>query len=131
MDEQVAQALQTDRVIDITTLGRKTGLPRRIEIGLLNLGDMIVISGHPGRPRSWYANLLANPNFTLHVKGSAQADLQARATPIRDADQRRAVFIRAAAMGRYRRGETGMDVEDWVVRAPLLQVELLESPASS
>jgi deazaflavin-dependent oxidoreductase (nitroreductase family) len=125
MDELVVEALRNDRVIDITTLGRKTGLPRRIEIGLVNLGDMFVISGHPGRPRSWYANLLANPKFTLHVKGTAQADLQAKATPIRDTHRRRAVFIQAAAMGRYRRGETEMDVEEWVNKAPLVHVEIL------
>ena len=113
MDERVVQALQTDRVVDITTIGRKTGLPRRIEIGLVHLEDMIVISGNPGRPRSWYANLLANPGFTLQVKGSAQADLQARATPIRDPDQRRAVFTRARrhgplSAGRSRDGCRGM-----------------------
>jgi len=36
MDEQVQQALEQDGVIDITTRGRKTGHPRRIEIRFHN-----------------------------------------------------------------------------------------------
>ncbi len=32
MDPALEKALETDRVIDITTTGRKTGEPRRIEI---------------------------------------------------------------------------------------------------
>jgi hypothetical protein len=31
MDERVRQALASDRTIDITTTGRSSGLPRRIE----------------------------------------------------------------------------------------------------
>jgi hypothetical protein len=30
--------------------------------------------GQPGRPRSWYANFLANPAFTFHLKDSIQAE---------------------------------------------------------
>ena len=32
MNEETAHALETDRVIDITTIGRKSGEPRRKEI---------------------------------------------------------------------------------------------------
>jgi hypothetical protein len=33
MDDAVLQALNTDRLIDITTIGRTTGQSHRIEIG--------------------------------------------------------------------------------------------------
>ncbi|MGH2983824.1 MAG: hypothetical protein ACRDK5_06185 [Solirubrobacterales bacterium] len=32
MDEAIERALENDRTIDITTLGRRSGEPRRIEI---------------------------------------------------------------------------------------------------
>ena len=122
VDDEVASALQNDRVVDITTTGRKSGLPRRIEIVLAHLGDMMVISGTPGRPRSWYANLLAHPEFTVHLKRSVQADLPARAIPVRDMAERRVIMTRLAGRNASR---TLTDVEDWVARAPLVKVELV------
>ena len=72
MNEQIVQALKQDRVIDITTTGRKTGQHRRIEIWFHNLADRIFITGMPGRRRSWYANLVANPDFIFHLKESVR-----------------------------------------------------------
>ena len=118
MDQEIRKALDEDRIIDISTTGRKTGQPRRIEIGIWALNDGYVISGRPGRPRSWYANLLAKPEFTVHVKKSVQADLAARATPITEETERRRIFTELAAI---RPGD--IDVEVRVVRAPLVKVE--------
>jgi deazaflavin-dependent oxidoreductase (nitroreductase family) len=115
MDEQVKHALERDRTIDITTIGRKTGLPRRIEIWFHNIDGRLYISGLPGR-RDWYANLLTNPEFTFHLKGSVQADLPARARPITDEAERRAVLARIQGGSR--------DLEAWVAGSPLVEVEL-------
>ena len=65
MDEQVRHALGHGRTIDITTIGRASGEPRRIEIWFHNIDGHIYITGTPGR-RDWYANLRADPNFTFH-----------------------------------------------------------------
>ena len=83
MDAAVQQALERDRTIDITTTGRNTGQPRRKEIWFHNIEGRLYITGTPGS-RDWYANLVANPQFTFHLKQSAQDDLPARATSIRD-----------------------------------------------
>src|SRR4051812_27381293 len=77
MSDATATALAQDRVIDITTIGRKTGEPRRIEIWFHRLDGRYYITGTPGRPRDWYANLVAQPGFTFHLKESATADLPA------------------------------------------------------
>lgn len=77
----VDEALSTDRVIDITTTGRTTGQPRRIEIWFHRVDGRYYITGTPGA-RGWYANLLAAPRFTFHLKESAQADLAATAVPV-------------------------------------------------
>ena len=120
MDERIKQALKQDRTIDITTTGRKSGEPRRIEIWFHNLNGRLYITGSPGR-RSWYANLVANPEFTFHLKESAQADLPARARPITAEAERREV------MGRITRnvGRAG-DLETWVRESPLVEVDLGE-----
>jgi hypothetical protein len=91
MDERVRQALANDRTIDITTTGRISGLPPRIETWFYRVDDQIYLTGSPGR-RDWYANLLANPDFTFHLKQSVAADLPARADPITDPAERRTIF---------------------------------------
>jgi hypothetical protein len=62
MSEQVQLALTHDRTVDITTIGRRSGQPRRIAIWFHNLDGRIYISGLPGR-RGWYANVVAHPDF--------------------------------------------------------------------
>ncbi len=90
-DEQIKLALARDRVVDITTTGRKSGKPRRIEIWFHNLEGRLYLTGLPGR-RSWYANLQEHPQFIFHLKQSAQADLAARATPVLDRVRRQEVL---------------------------------------
>src|SRR5690349_9889236 len=96
MDPQIERALKTDNLIDITTTGRKSGKPSKIEIAFHNFDGILYITGTPGR-RDWYANLLAQPQFTFHLKQSAQADLQATATPITDDATRRQVLSKVVA----------------------------------
>ena len=120
MDEAVQQALANDRLIDITTVGRKSGDSHRIEIWFHNLDDGIYITGRPG-PRSWYANLLAQPDFTLHVKESATADLAARASAVTDEAKRREVLTAVIA-----RLEGDQDIDAWMSGAPLVKVEFAD-----
>lgn len=120
--QAIQQALVTDQVIDITTIGRKSGEPRRIEIWFHNLDGQLYITGTPGRPRDWYANLLAQPAFTFHLKASTQADLPARAVPITEEGERRAVLTAIL----QKLGRTEEDVETWVAGSPLVAVLLGE-----
>ena len=41
--------LASHRTIDLTTFGRRSGLPRRIEIWWFQVDDRFVITGTPGR----------------------------------------------------------------------------------
>ena len=115
LGERVTRALSRGHTIDITTTGRRTGLARRIETVFHNIDGRIVLSGLPG-PRSWYANLLADPRFTFHLKGAVQADLSATARPILEPDERRAVMARVAR--NWRRD----DLEVMLERSPLVEV---------
>lgn len=120
ISEQAQRALAHDRTIDITTLGRRSGEPRRLEIWFHNLDGRLYISGLPGR-RDWYANVLARPEFTFHLKESAQVDIPARAHPVTDPVERRRVMrILLERLGRQDA------IEDWFERSPLVEVELLD-----
>jgi deazaflavin-dependent oxidoreductase (nitroreductase family) len=117
-DEQIEQALERDLTIDITTVGRKTGTPQRKEIWFHNLAGRLFITGLPGR-RDWYANLVANPNFTFHLKESVQADLPAKARPITDEAERREIIARV-----HQKLDGDRDLEAWVRDSPLVEVTL-------
>ena len=116
MDESTKQALQHDRTIDITTTGRKTRQPRRTEIWFHNVKGHLYITGTPGR-RDWYANLLAHPEFTFHLKQSVRADLPARATAVLEKAQRREIM---ATIHQKLSGQR--DLESWVEGSPLVAV---------
>lgn len=114
----IAQVLANDLVIDITTTGRASGQPRRLEIWYHIVDGRYYITGRPG-PRSWYANVLTNPNITFHLKESAQADLPATAHPITDADEKRRVFLNAPKLADYINEQ---NVEEWVTASPLIEI---------
>ena len=118
MNESVKQALEKDLTIDITTRGRKTGEPRRTEIWFHNLEGKIYITGTPGR-RDWYANLLAHPDFTFHLKESIQAELSARARPIVEMAERRQVLS-----GIIKKLGRDDDLDARLEGSPLIEVEL-------
>jgi deazaflavin-dependent oxidoreductase (nitroreductase family) len=119
MDERIQQALARDRTIDITTRGRNTGQLRRTEIWFHTIDGQVYLTGTPGR-RDWYANLVAHPEFTFHLKQTVTADLPARATPILDTAKRRAIIASIHQnLGGYR------ELEAWVKSSPLVAVEFL------
>jgi deazaflavin-dependent oxidoreductase (nitroreductase family) len=116
MDENLTTALHQSQVIDLTTTGRRTGRPRRIEIFLHAEDGQLFITGMPRaeRTRDWIHNVTADPHVLLHLKQSVAADVPATARVISDPRERRP-FIEAAAR---RWGRT--DVEDMLQHSPLI-----------
>jgi deazaflavin-dependent oxidoreductase (nitroreductase family) len=120
MDDSIQRALRRGHTIDITTTGRRTGKPRRIEIVFHNIDGRIVISGSPSRrTRAWIHNLEADPRLTFHLKRTVRADLPATARVITDADERRrlAEWIVANAW-------PNQDVETMAHFSPFIEVTL-------
>jgi deazaflavin-dependent oxidoreductase (nitroreductase family) len=126
MDERVVRALSRGHRIDITTTGRRTGLPRRIEIVFHNIDGRIYISGtpHADRVRAWIHNLSADPNLTFHLKGAVQADLPATARIVTDEVERRRVceWIVANAW-------PNQDAEAMTAYAPLIEIAFADKAA--
>jgi deazaflavin-dependent oxidoreductase (nitroreductase family) len=127
MDPTVLAALGHSQTIDITTIGRRTGEPRRIEIALHNLGGRLVISGmpRPGHVRAWLRNVNSNPKVILHLKGpGATADVEGTAREITDPAERREL-IEAVARA-WRR----TDIEVMMAHSPLMEVTVAGYPGA-
>jgi deazaflavin-dependent oxidoreductase (nitroreductase family) len=121
MDDPIRRALTRGGLIDITTTGRRTGQPRRVEIVYHAIDGRIYISGRPSHSkRGWIANLEANPGLTFHMKGRGGgpvADLPASARVIEDEAERRAILGHIVA-----NAWQGMDLEAMVGHSPLIEV---------
>ncbi len=139
MRQDVKQALEigpsatlAERTVDITTVGRRSGQPRRIEICFYRVGNAIYLTGVPSpKRRDWLANLESTPEFTFHLKHAVQADLPATATVITDADQRRGILepvveafnARWTPESPFPRG----DLDAWVAHSPLALVTFTDA----
>jgi deazaflavin-dependent oxidoreductase (nitroreductase family) len=138
MRDEVRQALAIgrsptieERTIDITTTGRRTGQPRRIEICFYQFEDGIYLSGVPApRTRDWLANLAAEPNFTFHLKHRIVADLPAVATVISDPAERRRVLAEFVAQFNERNGPDSpwptAVLDEWTELSPLAKVSFVK-----
>ena len=127
MNEEIRNALNKDRTIDIITTGAKSGRPRKIEIWFTNVGGRIIICGTPEAkgnkgprsPRDWLANLKANPDFTFCLKESLHVVLPARAVIVLDPEDRR--HLMSAPETKWYRDQVD-SIEDLVAGSPMVEV---------
>lgn len=117
LDPRVRAALQQDRTIELTTTGRVSGRPRRVEIWLLDVDGRAVITGTPG-PRHWLANIRADPRVTVHLRHGTRAELAATAVEVTDPAARRTVIEHEAAAW-YRSRAT---LHELLAAAPMVQL---------
>ena len=118
MNPEIQQALETDRLVDITTTGRKSRKPHRIEIMFHYFQGKIYLSGRPNLKKDWYANLLANPVFTVHCKLCLQCDVPAKACSVTDEILRQEVF--AFTLSQWKEKQ---DLELWIRSGKLVEVQ--------
>ena len=124
MEPAVEAALSQGGIADITTTGRKTGKPHRVEIGFQARSGYYFITGQPVRKRDWLTNLNANPEFTLHLKRGVVADVAVTAAVITDADEREAVLRRILSES-WDNPPSKVDhiIGRWVAGAPLIRFQ--------
>lgn len=122
LDSDISDALSRGGVIDITTTGRRSGEPRRIEIVFHNIEGRLYISGMPGFSRGYMANLASNPAFVFHLKQAVQSDLDATARIITDLAERRELLTQVA------RNWKRDDLEAMMEQSPLFEVTI-QGPA--
>jgi deazaflavin-dependent oxidoreductase (nitroreductase family) len=121
MNDQIRRRLAKGHRIDITTTGRKTGEPRRIEIVFHNIDGRLIITGTPraDRKRSWLVNLESDPHMTFHLKGMTEADLPATARVITDEAERRSI-ARWVTTNAWQQ----MDADEMTADSPMIEVTL-------
>lgn len=120
--EAIRRFLDRGGLIDITTTGRRSGQPRRLEIVFHNIDGRLIITGRPSRrTRSWIHNVSADPRMTFHVKGPLRADLPAHARVITDPAERRAIADWVSTNAWH-----GMDPESMTAYSPMIEVTLHE-----
>ena len=125
MNQHTLETLELGGVIDITTTGRTSGLARRIEINFHHLDGDFFITGKPGRKRDWLANLVANPEFTVHLKHGISADLPAIATEVTGPEERATTIYRILTESWNSSPEQARsNLETWVEGATLIQFSL-------
>ena len=72
------------RVLALTTAGRKSGRPRSAPIGYLKEGDdVVVVASNAGldRPPAWWLNLQENPEAEIDFEGERRAVRGREASP--------------------------------------------------
>ena len=115
LDPAIKQVLDSIETVEITTIGRSSGEPRRIEIWMYAVDGRYIITGTPG-PRDWFANVAANPHLTLHLPDGT--DLEAMTAQISDPGFRRTVFVDEKTW--WYRSQTS--VADLVANSPMIEL---------
>jgi deazaflavin-dependent oxidoreductase (nitroreductase family) len=118
VEDGLVDRLAATRTIEITTLGRRSGQPVRIEIWWFHFENRFIITGTPGR-RGWLANLRAEPRMTVHALGQ---DLPADARMLTDRAFRRRFFTQPNAEVGWYLSQSQLD--ELVDRAPMIEVLL-------
>ena len=125
MDDAIEQALRRGGIVDITTTGRQSGQARRIEIYLHNFDGDLYLTGRPGFPRDWIANLTADPHMILHLKKGLKADLPATAEVITNPEEKARIILRARVESWGADPvKARADLEHWVATSPLVRFSI-------
>jgi hypothetical protein len=125
MDRVTKVAMVEGGIADITTLGRRSGAPRRIEIYFHQFEGRDYLTGRPSsRQRVWEATIIASPQFTLHLKRGVTADVAVVGRPEPDADER-ARILRRALIESWDSPPQGVDasLHKWVEGSPFIEFE--------
>ncbi len=119
LDQATIDRLGSTMTVDLTTIGRTSGLPRTIEIWWFRVGGRFIITGTPGR-RDWLANVRQNPAIVITAP---QGEFRGMAIEIDDPNFKRTVFTHPG-VGWYR---TQAQLEALIETAPMIEVHLNEA----
>lgn len=103
----------------LTTKGRRTGQPHRIEIWYADDGDTLYLLSGGGRSSDWVQNLLADPTVEVEIEGDTRP-AQGRLVEGEEADRARSLVF-----GKYAPRYHG-DLTGWRQRATPVALGLTE-----
>jgi deazaflavin-dependent oxidoreductase (nitroreductase family) len=112
--------MTTDDYCYLTTTGRRTGRPHRIEIWYATDGDTVYLLSGGGRSSDWVQNLLANPTVQLEVDGD-EHPAHGRVLEGGDETERARSLVFAKYAPRY-----NGDLTEWRQRALPVAIDLAD-----
>ncbi|MEP7192312.1 MAG: nitroreductase/quinone reductase family protein [Actinomycetota bacterium] len=112
-----AVALPPTGTCEVSTLGRRSGRTRRVEIWYVVVEGQIVLTGTPGA-RHWLANLREHPEAVLHLREPA-SDLTVVAGEVTDEASRRRVTVQAWRLQPWYAAQP-YSIDDWVSDSPMV-----------
>lgn len=110
-------ALVSSAFCYLTTRGRRTGSPHRIEIWFVGHRDGAYLLSDSDRA-DWYRNLVADPAVTLEIAGETRTTT---AAPVGNDDPANEA-VRAAMAAKYQAGYAE-DLDRWSRTAWLVRIE--------
>lgn len=102
---------------DLSTVGRRSGSWRRVEIWYVIVDGRMVVTGTPGA-RHWLANLRANPEAVVHLRSPA-GDLAVTAEEVIEESSRRRIVAEAWHLQPWY-AEQAYSMDDWVQNSPMV-----------
>jgi deazaflavin-dependent oxidoreductase (nitroreductase family) len=102
------QDIAEQRVLHLTTIGRRTGLPREIEIWFVVCSERFYLFAETGEAAAWVKNIRQNPEVVVRI-GERQIPAMAR---VLDRETDRELWDQAAAIADHKYGwGDGLPVE--------------------
>jgi hypothetical protein len=108
------KSLAATRTIDLTTIGRRSGEHRTVEIWWFHVDDRFIVTGTPGR-RDWLANVRSDNSVLVTTPFG---EFLGNAIEIADAGFRRRVFTDPAT----RWYATQEELDELVSTAPMVEI---------
>jgi deazaflavin-dependent oxidoreductase (nitroreductase family) len=102
------QDIAENNVLHLTTVGRRTGLPREIEIWFVVYCDRFYLFAETGKAAAWVKNIRRNPEVVVRI-GAPRLDARARVLD-REIDRELWDQVTAIADRKYGWGD-GLPVE--------------------
>lgn len=97
-----------ERLLYLTTIGHRSGLPREIEIWFVVCGERFYLFAETGEAAGWVRNIRRNPEVSVRI-GERQINATAR---VLDRDTDRELWSRVAALAERKYGwGDGLPVE--------------------
>ena len=103
----------------LTTTGRKSGLPREIEIWFGINGNTLYLLSGGGDQSQWVKNLLANPNVTVRI---AKHSFNGVARIV--SEEKQETMARHLLAGKYQGWKEGKPLSDWGRTALVIGIDL-------
>jgi deazaflavin-dependent oxidoreductase (nitroreductase family) len=102
---------------DLTSVGRRSGRRRRVEIWFVVVDGRIAVTGTPGA-RHWLANLRENPEAVLHLR-HPDRDLAVTAREVTDEAARRRIATEAWRLQPWY-ADQPYSLAEWVASSPMV-----------